>query len=68
MKCACGGKLLQKSGTTTRVRITGAVEFVDGVCKSQCFWCKGPVTLPLQLRADGPVDEEQFVLREPKRP
>lgn len=67
MKCpACRGKLLQKSGNTTRVRIKGAVELTaDGVCLAKCFWCDAPVSIPLMLSRGGPVDEERFVLREP---
>lgn len=71
MRCKhCGNKLLQKSGTSTRVRVQGALEFgEDGVCRAQCYWCRQPVEVPVVLRKGGPVEEETFLLTEkPTRP
>lgn len=68
MRCPhCKGKLLQRSGDTTRVRITGTVEIDDatGGCRAQCYWCKQPVAVPLRLVPSGPVEEERFLLQEP---
>jgi hypothetical protein len=66
MRCPhCKNKLLQKSGTSTRLRIRGTVEFSDeGVCKSQCYWCHQAVEIPIGLKK-GAEDEETFTLTLP---
>lgn len=51
MRCPhCKEKLVQKSETTTRLRITGVVEIdnATGIAKAQCFWCKSDIELPLE--------------------
>lgn len=69
MRCpSCGNKLLQKSGSSTRLRITGVVEFSDdGEAHAQCFWCKTRVQLPITLKQPA-EDEERFVIRVAKPP
>lgn len=65
MRCPkCANKLLQKSGTSTKLRITGCVEIGDdGIAKAQCFWCKSTVELPIELKkSDAVVDEERFII------
>lgn len=64
MRCpACKNKLLQKSGSTTRLRIQGAVEFdSQGVARAQCYWCKAAVEVPIDLRKAESVDEENFTI------
>lgn len=63
MRCPhCDNKLLQKSGTATRLRIKGVVEIGDdGIAKAQCFWCSGSVTLPIELKKAAD-DEERFTI------
>lgn len=45
----CNNAVLQKSESGTRVRIRGPVVFQNGVCMAQCYWCKGPLELPMRL-------------------
>jgi DNA-directed RNA polymerase subunit RPC12/RpoP len=63
MRCPhCRNRLLQKSGTSTRLRVKGAVEFgADGTAKAQCYWCNQRVDLPVRLEKSA-VDEETFLL------
>lgn len=66
MKCPnpdCKNHILQKSGTRTRLRITGPIVFEDGVCKSKCFWCKTDVEIPLEIKDGTPIVQERFVIR-----
>lgn len=65
MRCPkCSNKLIQKSGTSTRLRLKGAVEFSDdGRCRAQCFWCSEPVDLPLALQKAAD-EEERFTIPE----
>lgn len=66
MRCPnCRNKVLQKSGNRTRVRIKGAVTFEGDLCKAQCYWCGGTVTLPLELSKGTQVEREQFILPRP---
>jgi len=64
MKCPnCKNKVLQKSGSHTRVRIQGAVVFDEkGLCKAQCYWCKSEVTVPLRIQDGVEVESERFIL------
>jgi hypothetical protein len=41
---------VQKSETSTRLRITGVLEIdnVTGIAKAMCFWCRKEVELPLE--------------------
>jgi hypothetical protein len=63
MRCPqCKNRIIHKAGGRTRVRIHGPLEFDEnGVCHSQCHWCRTPVELPLTL---GPVElvDERFVI------
>lgn len=65
MRCPhCNNKVLQKSGSITKLRTDGPVEFRDdGTCRTKCFWCKAQVELPLELAAGVDVGEERFVIR-----
>jgi hypothetical protein len=64
MRCPrCKNKLLQKSGTRTRVRTKGPLVFTeDGKCSAQCYWCGEPVAVPLELRKDLWVDSERYII------
>jgi hypothetical protein len=64
MRCpSCSNKLLQKSGTHTRLRIRGIVEFdADGLCKAQCYWCRQDVTIPMVALRKSAVEEETFLI------
>lgn len=65
MRCPhCRNKVLQKSGSKTRLRADGPVEFhEDGTCRTRCWWCKGEIELPLELSEEAEVGEERFVIR-----
>lgn len=65
MKCPhCREKLLQKSGSQTRVRTDGPVIFDGERCQSRCYWCKADVTLPLQLSEQmAPAPTHSHVIR-----
>lgn len=67
MRCPhCDNKLLQKSGSTTKLRITGAIEIGDdGTARAQCFWCKARVEIPVELKKAAD-DIERFTI--PARP
>ena len=66
MRCPhCKNKLLQKSGSATRLRIKGPVVFDEsGRAEAHCHWCKAKVDVPIQLDADN-VEVERFTLRSP---
>jgi len=58
----CRNKLLQKSGTSTRLRIRGVVEFNEvGLGKAECYWCHQLVDLPVELKRAA-TDEEKFTI------
>jgi hypothetical protein len=65
MRCPkCRNRVLQKSGSQTRVRIQGAVLFdEEGLCKSQCYWCKEPITVPLKIAQGTSIQSERFVIK-----
>lgn len=68
MKCPhCRNKVLQKSGTETRLRTTGPISFdAAGVAHSQCYWCKQPIEInELQLSKSAQVFEEHLIIRKP---
>jgi len=64
MRCPnCNNKVLQKSGGKTRLRTQGQIVFdEDGTCHTQCYWCKSPVEVPLEL-GDVVVEDERFYLK-----
>jgi len=64
MRCPhCKNHVLQKSGSKTRLRVKGAVEFhKDGICKALCYWCGEPVEVPIEIRKGTPISTEKFVL------
>lgn len=64
MRCPnCSNKVIQKSGSATKLRITGAVEFNDaGQAHAQCYWCKARIELPVALKKAA-EDEERFVIQ-----
>lgn len=65
MRCGnCKNKVLQKSGTSTRLRAHGPVEFNEGgTCKFRCYYCKSDVELPIQISAGAAIPSERFVLK-----
>lgn len=66
MRCPnpkCKGKLLQKVGSSTRVRIEHPITFdAAGLCKAKCYWCKQMVEVPLQIKEGVDLPGEKFVL------
>lgn len=64
MRCPhCKNKLLQKSGSSTRLRTDGPIEFDDtGEAKTKCFWCKSVVDVPIALK-DPVLESERLVIR-----
>lgn len=64
LKCPhCRNKLLQKSGRATKLRTRGPILFMDdGRAMAQCYWCKGQVEVPVEVRRGTPVQEESFYL------
>lgn len=65
MRCpSCKNKLLQKSGSRTRLRTEGVHEWDDdGTCRAKCYWCKAMVEVPIQIRDGVEVPAESFILR-----
>lgn len=64
MRCPhCANRLLQRTGSATRLRIKGLVEFDDaGHATAQCYWCGQRVQVPIQLTVPQPAEGERFVL------
>ncbi len=64
MRCPkCKQRVLQKSGSETRMRTRGAVVFSeDGLCKAQCYWCREPIELPLEIKVDTKIPAERFII------
>ena len=64
MRCPnCKNKVLQKSGSQTRVRIEGAVTFnKDGLCKSKCYWCKTEINVPIRILDGTEIESERFII------
>lgn len=66
MRCPhpdCKGKLLQKVGSETRVRIDHPIIVnEDGVCRAKCHWCKKIVEVPLQIKDGVVLPSEKFVI------
>jgi len=60
----CKNAVLQKSEQGTRVRIRGPIVFVGGRCLAQCYWCREPIELPMQLEKGA---GESFVISRPLR-
>lgn len=71
MRCPnpkCKGKLLQKVGSSTRVRIEHPITFdAAGLCRAKCYWCKQLVEVPLQIQEGTDLAGETFVLGGTKR-
>lgn len=66
MRCPhCKNRLLQKSGSNTRLRITGQLTFQDdGTAEANCYWCKTLVkSLPITLSAKVEEPTERFVFK-----
>jgi hypothetical protein len=65
MRCPhCREKLLQKSGTQTKLRAGGPVVFDDEGCSVRCFWCKSDVRLPVRLSwPEQDKSRDSFVVR-----
>ena len=65
MRCPhCKNRVLQKSGTETRLRIQGALRFDEDGAHAKCHWCKHDIIVPVQL--DYPEDDvqrERFTVR-----
>lgn len=69
MRCPhCKNRILQKSGSTAKLRVDGPVTFTDdGLCKAKCYWCKRPVEVPIQIREGTHLEAERFVLQKNSR-
>ena len=58
----CKDRVLQKSGSATKLRIKGGVFFDDdGNASAQCHWCKERVGIPLILEKSD-VEEETLTV------
>jgi len=67
MRCPrCKNHVLQKSGKRVRLRTQGPITFEEGVCKTQCYWCKEPIEVPLEISNGTLIASEKFVL--PSKP
>jgi DNA-directed RNA polymerase subunit RPC12/RpoP len=67
MRCPnCHNKVLQKSGSQTKLRTQGPLIFENGVCFASCYWCKAKVEIPLQIQEGTEIRDERFVLRNHK--
>ena len=66
VRCSsCGNKVVQKNEQGTRIRTQGPIVFSqDGQCVGQCFWCKSPVTLPIELTKSYHAPSERLVIVE----
>jgi len=62
----CKNKLLHKSNGQLVVRSTGPIRVDEaGACMAKCHFCKGDVSLPLELsKAAKPGKELRFVITE----
>lgn len=67
MRCPhCKNKLLQKSGSQTRLRISGQLVFgEDGAAEAKCYWCNKSVKVPVSLAPGTSVESETFILKKP---
>ncbi len=64
MRCpVCNNHVLQKSGSRTKLRTHGPIEFEDGVCHTQCYWCKAPVEIPMEIKSGTQLPSEKFFVR-----
>lgn len=65
MRCPkCNNKLLQKSGTTTRLRTKGIHTFDEnGNCSAQCYWCGEKVDVPVKVIEGTPIPSETFYVK-----
>ncbi len=64
MRCPnCKNKVLQKSGSKTKLRVDGPVEFTEDGCFAKCHWCKSQVKIPIQIQSGTPIPTERFVIQ-----
>lgn len=57
----CDNKVVQKSGSETKLRIAHPVYFnADGRCIARCHWCKSELELPVRLEAE--IEAETFTI------
>ncbi len=65
MRCTqCKNRVLQKSQDGVKLRTQGPIVFTtDGLCKSQCYWCKSEVVIPISLAQEVASEPERFVLK-----
>ena len=63
----CNRRIIEKSGDAFVVRAQGKMVFDEsGACTAQCFFCKSPVSLPLELNKSIDVEPSpRFVIRRP---
>ena len=58
----CNNAVLQKSEEGTKVRIRGPLMFKGDTCIAQCYWCRGPIELPMRLNKGA---GETFIISRP---
>ena len=62
----CDNKIVQKSGSQTKLRIAHPVYFDEsGACFAKCHWCKGEVELPIELKKNISIESERFTISQP---
>jgi len=66
MRCPkCKNQILQKSGSKTRLRTHGPIDFEDGLCKAKCYWCKEEFEIELEL-SEPKSKKEALIIRQRK--
>ncbi len=60
----CSNKVIQKSGSQTRLRVAHPIVFDDeGRCFAKCHWCKTTIEVPVELQQGLEVENERFVIK-----
>lgn len=67
VRCAqCKRRLIEKAGdgVGSVIRANGKITIDDqGICRAQCFFCRAPVVLPLELtKSEATAPQARFVI------
>lgn len=68
MRCPeCHNRVLHRSGTVTRLRLQGPVEFDnEGTARGKCYWCKQDIKLPIQLIPGTEIEQPEVFILSPQ--